>query len=345
METGSCSPTGTDTLVVIPCLNERDHIERVIDTVLRDPAAPRLSIAVVDGGSIDGTLGIVARLAAAQPNIRLLANPLRLQGAGVNLAVRLFGAGHRWLIRIDAHAAYPDGYVSELLKQAERKAASSIVVAVTSRGANCLQQATAVAQNSFLGAGGAPHRGRGREGFVEHGHHALFDMKVFLALGGYDETQSHNEDAELDYRLVRAGGCIWLTLATHMIYFPRSRAADLYLQYRNYGHGRGTTMLRHRMRPRLRQIIPAAVAPAAALALATPWIPLAGLPLALWLASCAGFGVILGSRKRSRCAFASGGAAAMIHLAWSIGFWSALTEAALGALPWRGRRVAQAEAP
>ena len=37
-----------------------------------------------------------------------------------------------------------------------------------------------------------------KSGYVDHGHHAAFRAASFKAIGGYDETFSHNEDAEFD---------------------------------------------------------------------------------------------------------------------------------------------------
>lgn len=313
-----------DALVVIPSLNEESYIGAVIDAIRRDPLAHRLLIVVVDGGSADGTCEVVSKLAAEAGNIRLIANPLRIQSAGVNRAAKLFGAGRRWLIRMDAHADYPEGYISDLVAEAERTGASSVVVAMAAKGRSCFQRAAAAAQNSVLGAGGSAHRSRGRDGFVDHGHHALFDMEKFLLLGGYDESQSHNEDAEFDVRLARSGGRIWLTRKTSVGYYPRSSPAGLYLQYRNYGRGRAATILRHRMRPKLRQALPAALAPAILLAAFAPWIALVALPAALWLCGCLAYGVVLGVCERNRCACAAWLAAAIMHIAWSVGFWSAL---------------------
>jgi succinoglycan biosynthesis protein ExoA len=234
---------------------------------------------------------------------------------------------------MDAHADYPEGFVSQVMAEARRTRASSVVVAMKSKAKGCFQQAAAAAQNTILGTGGSAHRRDGAEGYVDHGHHALFDMASFLALNGYDEAQSHNEDAEFDRRLTRAGGRIWLTRAILVGYYPRARAGELYSQYRNYGRGRATTILRHRMRPRIRQLLPATVLPSLALVLVSPWFGIAALPCAIWIMTCLAFGVFLGVRERSRCAFASGFAAIIMHFGWSVGFWSALLEiAATGGL-------------
>jgi succinoglycan biosynthesis protein ExoA len=308
-------------LAVVPCLNESAHIGRLLTDILENTADLDLLVAVADGGSTDGTQEIVARISDSEPRIRLVNNPKRLQSAGVNLAVREFGEVRLWLVRIDAHAAYPKGFISSLIAEARRTGASSVVVAMKSEGANCFQRAAAVAQNSDLGPGVAAHRRSGEEGFVDHGHHALFDLKQFVAVGGYDDTLSHNEDAEFDIRLARAGGRIWLTRAVDITYFPRSHPLALYRQYVNYGRGRARTLMHHRMRPKVRQCLPACVLPTILALMLFPWIPLAVGPAFVWSACCLLSGVVLGLQQGRRCAFASGIAAMIIHLAWSMGFW------------------------
>ena len=67
-----------------------------------------------------------------------------------------------------------------------------------------------MAQNSKLGNGGSKHREGGKGHWTDHGHHALMRISAFASVGGYDETFSHNEDAEYDERVVSAGGRIYL---------------------------------------------------------------------------------------------------------------------------------------
>src|SRR5262245_43359828 len=92
-------------LVVIPCLNEENYIERVVTRLVADKDRLLLSrIVVVDGGSTDQTPTIVKRLTESNPQIALMHNPKRIQAAAVNAAVREYGNGARFLVRIDAHA-------------------------------------------------------------------------------------------------------------------------------------------------------------------------------------------------------------------------------------------------
>jgi succinoglycan biosynthesis protein ExoA len=236
----------------------------------------------------------------------------------------------RWLIRIDAHCRYPDGYARGLVETAERTAAASVVVPMITQGQACFQKACAAAQNSVLGAGGAAHRKVGAAQFVDHGHHALFDLAAYAGVGGYDESFSHNEDAELDLRLARAGARVWLEPSLAIVYFPRSAPGPLFRQYFNYGKGRARTIQRHRTRLKARQAAPLAIAPVVLAAIAGLWFWPFALPAAAWAAACLAYGVMLSGKTRSVCVLLSGPAAMIMHFAWSLGFWR---QALLGPRP------------
>ncbi|NDV01341.1 glycosyltransferase [Pseudoroseicyclus tamaricis] len=314
-------------LVVIPALNEEAHLGDVIDSIVPflrrcGESGREARVVVADGGSEDGTQDVVLRKAGAMPgSISLLDNPKKLQSAGINLACETYGEGMSWLIRLDAHARYPDDYCDILLEEAQRQQAESIVVSMEATGTGFLQRAIAMAQNSPLGNGGAAHRNSPSGKFVDHGHHALMQMAGFRRAGGYDETFSHNEDAELDLRLASIGAQIWLTARTGLQYLPRDGAASLMRQYYNFGRGRARTMYKHGSRPRLRQLIMIALAPSVALALFAPWLPILAIFLVVWMTGCLLGGLALALSRRSLLGLAAGPLAGMMHLAWSAGFW------------------------
>lgn len=311
-------------LIVIPCLNEEAHLDALLTNLRADPAAANARIAVADGGSTDASLEIIRAHAEADPRVALLPNPKRIQSAAMNLAVAQYGSDEMF-VRLDAHAHYPDGFLPALIDAYKTSGADSVTVSMRAAAhGDCFQAAAAAAQNSVLGNGGSSHRNAGERRWVEHGHHALFRTAAFKAAGGYDETFTHNEDAELDTRITNAGGRILLAADIVMDYFPRATARGLARQYFNYGKGRAKTALKHGKMLKLRQLAPVAVAPAATLALLTPFSAWAAAPIAAWFALCVGFGFVLGARERTACAYASGFAAAIMHLAWSFGFWRQL---------------------
>ncbi len=208
-------------LVVIPCLNEEEHLAGVIGQLLADADRINLAIIVADGGSTDGSRAIARDYMARDRRVVLMENPKRIQSAGVNSAVARYGSDFDFLIRVDAHARYPNRFCERLLNVQARTRADSIVVSMHTVGNSCFQRAAAAAQNSILGNGGALHRNVAREGWVDHGHHALMTIRAFKAVGGYDDSFSHVEDVELDIRLRTSGFAIFLTGEVEVTYYPR----------------------------------------------------------------------------------------------------------------------------
>lgn len=306
-------------LVVVPCLNEAATIASVLELLIDDPAATL--IVVADGGSRDATRLIATHYARQDSRIVVMDNPRRIQSAGINRAVALYGEGCQWLVRLDAHCDYPPGYVSGLVQAALRIGCAAVVVPMRTRGTMPLQQGIAAAQNSRLGNGGSAHRRAGAGCFVEHGHHALVSLAAFRAVGGYCEQMPHNEDAEFDVRLAATGARIWLDPALTITYYPRQTFRALLRQYLGYGAGRAITIRRHRLRPRLRQALPLGVLPSVLLLPLGMLHPLLAGPGLAWGVGCLGWGAVLAVRSRSLPQLLAGPAAMVMHLGWSAGFW------------------------
>ncbi|NQX93396.1 MAG: glycosyltransferase family 2 protein [Erythrobacter sp.] len=309
-------------LVVIPCLNEAQHLKGLISSLLTNPEVTKLVVA--DGGSDDGSQAIVEKLAEADTRVHLLHNPAKIQSAGINLAVSHFGGGMDWLLRVDAHCLYPPHYPQILMAAAHERETDAVVVPMLTRGIKGFQLAVAAAQNSVLGTGGSAHRS-GREGcYVDHGHHALIRMELFQRVGGYCETMVCNEDAELDHRITQAGGRIWLEPKGLIVYMPRKTAATLARQYFKYGKGRADNLKRHRMRPRLRQMIPLVVPIALAMVPFSLLHPIFVAPALGWLLVCLVVGAAIGLRAGKGWPALAGAAAAIMHAAWAFGFLSGI---------------------
>jgi succinoglycan biosynthesis protein ExoA len=311
-----------DALIVIPSLNEAANIENVIASLQADGECREALIVVSDGGSSDETVTTVERIGRRDPRVRVLKTVDRLStSASLNRAVDVFGSGRRWLIRLDAHAEYPKNYASRLVAKAIEMNATSVVTPMVTRGNTCFQRSAAAAQNSILGTGGSAHRLLDRGGWVEHGHHAIFDLKYFSQLGGYDVTMNFNEDAEFDSRLIKAGGRIWLADDLAITYFPRKNTSSLFRQYFRHGRGRAQTFARHGGRKRLRHFILPSILPIVLLSLFAPLYGVLAVPALGWLGTCIAYGCALGVKNRDICAAGAGYCAIVMQFAWSLGHW------------------------
>ncbi len=332
-------------LVVVPTLNEARTIEVVIARLLEDPPPDtNLTLVVADGGSTDGTIALVHGMAAREPRLRFLDNPRRIQSAAVNLAVQRFGSEADVLVRCDAHNDYPRGFVRHLLETLERMNADAVVVPMDSHGRTCFQRAVAWVSNTWAGTGGSAHRGGRKSGFVDHGHHAAFRMASFQRAGGYDESFTHNEDAELDCRQRSLGGKVFLDADIRLGYQPRATLVSLARQYFAYGRGRSRTVRRHPGSMRARQLaLPVNLLGISCALLLSPWLPLLLVwPLA-YVAVLMLTSLSIAWRQRSGCGLLAGFAAATMHLCWGAGFLSGL--ALLRERPWTPDLSAQPRAP
>lgn len=309
-------------LIVIPTLNEARTIDGVLTALAQDlPRDATTTFVVADGGSTDGT----AERVAARPGVQLLRNPKRIQSAAVNLAAATHGREADVLIRCDAHAVYPPGFVRQLVEALDRTGADAVVVPMDSVGHNCLQRATAWVSDTPVGSGGSAHRGGRRSGFVDHGHHAAFRMASFRRAGGYDETFTHNEDAELDCRQRALGARVWLDADIRLEYHPRDTLRGLWKQYAGYGRGRSRTVRRHPGSMRARQLaVPLHVALSVVAVLLAAWVPWLLLWPAAYAAVLAAVSVGLAVKHRSACGLLAGPSAFVMHTAWAIGFFDGM---------------------
>ncbi len=315
-------------LVVMPALNEEAFVATAVRQLLDTAGDLDVQLVVADGGSSDGTRAIVERLAAADPRVHLLVNPGRTQSRGVNLAVAQAPAHVDVVVRTDCHASYPPGFLRRVvdgLRGLREQGCVSVVVPMVADGETAFQHAVAATQNSLLGNGGSAHRRLGESRFVDHGHHAAFDRAAFEAAGGYDPRMMHNEDAELDVRLVAADGRIFLDTGAAITYFPRRDWRSLARQQYNHGRGRAWNTVKHHSRPKLRQLAPAAVtAFNAACLLAATRRPTALVPPLAYATACVAIGARTAAREGDRSLLLMGPIAMVTHHAWGTGFLGGL---------------------
>src|SRR5262249_4224590 len=146
--------------------NEEHYIEACIASVkAQDYPAELIEILVADGRSTDRTREILAELAAADPRIRMVDNPARLQAAGLGLLVK--ESTGDIIVRMDVHAAYAPDHVRRCVEVLERTGADNVGGAQRARARTPFQRALCAALTSPLGVGGAKYRSSEAEGFVD----------------------------------------------------------------------------------------------------------------------------------------------------------------------------------
>jgi succinoglycan biosynthesis protein ExoA len=256
--------------IAIPCLNEERYIEKCLEDVFaQEYPADAMEVLVGDGMSMDRTREILADLVAKYPGrLRVIDNPERLQAAAMNKMID--ASRGEIVIRMDVHARYAPDYVRQCVDVLEETGADNVGGAQRAIPETWFQRALCAALDSPLAVGGARYRDADAEGFVDTVFLGAFKRRIFELVGGYDAKAFTNEDAELNQRIQKAGGKVYLSRRIVVQYFPRDSFRGLAKQYFKYGKGRARTLLKHKTFLTPRPAIPFAMVVGGVALLATP---------------------------------------------------------------------------
>jgi succinoglycan biosynthesis protein ExoA len=304
--------------VVMPARGSETTIGAALDAVLdQDPPVDEVVAAV--GPSLDATAGIVDAVARRDPRVRRIDNPSGRTPDGLNAAVA--ATSGQVVVRVDAHAVLPPGYVRHALRALRETGAANVGGRQAPVGHTTFGRAVAAAMRSPLGAGGAAYRTGTTAGAVDTVYLGVFRREALDEVGGFDPRFTRNQDAELNLRLRRAGYTVWFEPGIEVVYHPRATVSGLASQYLQYGRWRRLTGRVHPGSLQPRQL----AAPAAVVLLvgaAGASVLTADLrPVAVvgggYLATVLGGGLRAGG---VRDGVPTAVALATMHLGWGIGF-------------------------
>jgi succinoglycan biosynthesis protein ExoA len=300
--------------VIVAALDEVANIDHVIDTALASRHVA--TVIVADGGSTDGTRERVAHRAHADPRVRLIDNPHRVQSAGLNVAATI--ADTDLLIRLDGHTTYAPDYIdASVAAWAEDLAVGGPMRA---RGDTPWSEATAYAMDDPMAIGPARFHHATVAEDVDTVYLGTFERAVFLDVGGFRTFPSGTvEDTDFYRRWRERGGIVRVDPAVRSWYHPRSKWRGLWRQYVRYGRGKAELLWLNGRLPSVRPAAPAALvlllAVGAVLAVSwTPW-PLVAL-IGVWGLA---LGVVAARSPARRLRTAA--AAATMHVAYGLGLW------------------------
>ncbi len=264
--------------VVIPCRNERDHIEACLRSVLaQEPPEGGFEVIVADGMSDDGTRAVLDRFAEEDQRLRIIDNPGRIVSTGLNAAIE--AARETIIIRMDAHTEYAPDYIRQCVSVLQETGADNVGGPWVAKGKGYVSQAIAAAFQSPFAVGGARGHNPDYEGVVDTVHLGCWPRKVFERVGVFDEELVRNQDDEFNLRLTRAGGKIWQSPRIKSWYRPRGSLKALWWQYAQYGYWKVRVMQKHKIPASVRHLVPGGFV------LSLILLPILSLwwPLAIWM--------------------------------------------------------------
>lgn len=224
--------------VICPIYNEEKYIAQFLDSLLRqDYPQDDLEILLVDGMSKDKTRDIVAAYTAQYPFIRLIDNPEKIVPYAMNRGIE--AAQGDVIMRLDAHASYQPDYFSVLVNGLRRLKAENVGTVCKTDVLNKTPKTLAIREvlgNKF-GVGNSTFRtGIDKEQEVDTVPFGCWPKEVFEKYGKYDVRLVRNQDIELNKRIKRGGGKIYILPDTYCTYLARETWGAL--AKNNYGNGK-----------------------------------------------------------------------------------------------------------
>lgn len=217
-----------------------------------------MEVIIADGISNDSTRAEIERFSKSHPDLKIevLDNPKKAIPSGLNIAIR---ASHNEIIvRLDAHCIPQVDYVERCVADLESGLGQNVggVWEINPGGTGWQARSIAAAASNPLGVGDARYRYATTAGIVDTVPFGSFFRTLIDQIGYFDEELLTNEDYELNVRIRRNGGRIWLDPTIRTQYFARPTFWSLMKQYWRYGYWKFRMLKKYPDTVRWRQIIP-----------------------------------------------------------------------------------------
>lgn len=312
---------------VMPVLNEVEHIEAAVNSLVAQDYTGEFEIVLALGPSVDGTNEVIRQMADADPRIRSIPNELGSTPGGLNAAIR--ASSHPIIVRVDAHSVLPTDYTRIAVATLLETGADNVGGIMKAEGRTAFERAVAHAYGSPEGLGGTQHHVGGKAGPAETAYLGVFQRARLVEVGLFDEGIKRGQDWELNRRLRATGGTVWFTPELKVVYRPRSSLRKLVRQFVATGIWRGELARRFGSANSLRYFVPplavvgtllGVVLGIVGLATGIGWLLLAFAVPAVYAVFVIAASVIAAKREGLRSGLWYLVVLPCIHFGWGIGF-------------------------
>ena len=213
--------------IVMPVYNEEKYISNCIDSLLlQDYEQSLMEWIFVDGCSTDSTVKIIESYKNKYPRLIIcLSNKNKTVPYAMNIGIN--EAKGKYIIRLDAHADYSMDYISKCVYYLDTIDADNVGGVAETKSRGLVGNAIAMMLSSKFGVGNSQFRTNGSSGYVDTVPFGAFRKEVFEKWGGYDERLTRNQDNEMNYRIRKNGGKIFLASDIRFSYYCRDTISGI----------------------------------------------------------------------------------------------------------------------
>ena len=208
--------------VVMPVYNEELYIRNCIESLLRQTfPLEKMEWIFVDGMSKDKTVEILEEYKTKYPKlIKIYRNKHQTVPYAMNIGIN--EANGDYIIRLDAHADYAEDYIYQCVRYLNETGADNVGGVLTTKGKGFLGETIAKMLSSKFGVGNSGFRTSANDGYVDTVPFGAFKKEVFEKYGLYDTRLTRNQDNEMNYRIRKNGGKIYLSNNIKLSYYCRN---------------------------------------------------------------------------------------------------------------------------
>jgi GT2 family glycosyltransferase len=237
-----------------------------------------LEVIVVDGISNDGTIEILKNIQTKFPSLKIISNEKQITPIAFNLGIK--AAKGDYIQIIGARQLIDKFYLNTGIKTFRSNPSvwcvgGQVENIFENRNSKCI----AAAMDTPFGVGANNFRILKESSYTDTVGTPMYPKEVFEKIGLFDEALVRNQDDELNYRVAKAGGKLFLNVDMHIRYFVRANFKNLFKQYFQYGYWKVFVNRKHKVITTYRQLAP----PLWILFLLVGWTTFFILPLLGWI--------------------------------------------------------------
>ncbi len=223
--------------IIVPCLNEEKYIASCIESIIRsDINYEETEVIFVDGKSSDKTVEIINTYIKTYPFIKVLRNPEKYTPISMNMGIK--ASVGEYIFILSAHAKYERDYFAKLVHYIQELKAGCVGGVLITDVKNRNKKSNSIKEilTHKFGVGNASFRtGSSSIKEVDTVAFGCYAKETFEKFGLFDEQLIRNQDIELNKRIIKGGGKIYLVPEVKATYYARESFVDL--AKNNYSNG------------------------------------------------------------------------------------------------------------
>lgn len=242
--------------VIMPVHNEEEFIADSLNAILdQDYPLNRMEVIIADGMSSDNTKKIIHRIAkGSKVPVEIIDNHARIVPIGMNIAIQR--AVGEIIVRIDGHTIVENDYIRQCVLTLKNTGATNVGGPMNAVGEGYICKGITLATSTPFGLGNSAFHYSIREQYVDTVYLGAFRKEILFKVGLFDENFVRHQDYELNYRIRKSGGKIFLSPKIRSRYYVRNSLRKLSKQYFQYGVWKGRFVRKYPEAVRLRHLVP-----------------------------------------------------------------------------------------